>query len=81
MDWTRKAIGEPEMKLARINRKIGVMHAVKDIGPCPDTDAPLDFIALAAFYRAEARNFVPGHELGDWLAAEKSFGTSPDRRS
>jgi hypothetical protein len=27
-------------------------------------------IAEAAYYRAERRNFVPGHELEDWLAAE-----------
>jgi Protein of unknown function (DUF2934) len=27
-------------------------------------------IAVAAYYKAEARGFEPGHELGDWLAAE-----------
>ncbi|RMD79607.1 MAG: DUF2934 domain-containing protein [Gammaproteobacteria bacterium] len=27
-------------------------------------------IAEAAYLRAEARGFVPGHELEDWLAAE-----------
>ena len=27
-------------------------------------------IAEAAFYRAEARNFEPGREIEDWLAAE-----------
>jgi hypothetical protein len=26
--------------------------------------------AVAAFFRAEARGFVPGKELDDWLAAE-----------
>jgi len=25
---------------------------------------------VAAYYRAEKRNFEPGHELEDWLAAE-----------
>lgn len=27
-------------------------------------------IAKAAYLRAERRNFEPGHELNDWLAAE-----------
>lgn len=27
-------------------------------------------IARAAYYRAEGRNFAPGHELEDWFAAE-----------
>jgi hypothetical protein len=29
--------------------------------------------ATAAFYRAEARGFLPGSELEDWLAAEKEL--------
>lgn len=28
-------------------------------------------IAIAAYYKAQARGFVPGHELEDWLSAEK----------
>lgn len=27
-------------------------------------------IEQAAYYRAEARGFEPGHELEDWIAAE-----------
>jgi len=27
-------------------------------------------VAVAAYYLAERRNFEPGHELEDWLAAE-----------
>lgn len=27
-------------------------------------------IATAAYYRAQQRNFEPGHEIEDWLAAE-----------
>ena len=27
-------------------------------------------VAEAAYYRAEKRNFEPGHELEDWLEAE-----------
>ena len=28
-------------------------------------------IAMAAYFMAEQRHFVPGHELQDWLAAEQ----------
>lgn len=40
-------------------------------------------IAEAAFFRAERRGFMPGHETEDWLAAEAEVdakllqGTSP----
>ena len=30
-------------------------------------------IAEAAYYRAVSRNFEPGHELEDWLAAESEL--------
>jgi hypothetical protein len=30
-----------------------------------------DMIELAAYYRAAQRGFEPGHELTDWLAAER----------
>jgi hypothetical protein len=28
-------------------------------------------IRVAAYFKAERRGFAPGHELEDWLAAEK----------
>jgi hypothetical protein len=33
-------------------------------------------IATAAYFRAAARNFTPGHELEDWLEAERSVHAS-----
>jgi hypothetical protein len=30
-------------------------------------------VAELAYYRAESRQFEPGFELEDWLAAEKEF--------
>ncbi|HMW19712.1 MAG TPA: DUF2934 domain-containing protein [Nitrosomonas sp.] len=36
-------------------------------------DRQLDWhnrIATAAYYKAEARSFEPGHDIEDWLAAE-----------
>ena len=32
-------------------------------------------IATAAYYLAERRNFAPGHELEDWIEAEKQIKT------
>ena len=44
-----------------------------------DSDAELvedhhAMIAEAAFFIAESRGFIPGHELDDWLAAEREIG-------
>jgi hypothetical protein len=38
-------------------------------------------IAEAAYWRAERRGFAPGHELDDWLQAEKEVdGDEEERR-
>ena len=34
-------------------------------------------IATAAYYLAAARNFTPGHELEDWLEAEREVDSPP----
>lgn len=31
------------------------------------------WISVAAYYKAETRNFAPGKELDDWLAAENDY--------
>jgi len=36
----------------------------------PDRDVR---IAELAYYKAESRGFEPGHELDDWLEAEREF--------
>lgn len=36
-----------------------------------------DRIAVAAFLLAEARGFVPGQELDDWLRAERQIDMKP----
>lgn len=33
-------------------------------------------IAVAAYYRAEARGFFPGQEMDDWLAAETEINAA-----
>jgi hypothetical protein len=30
-------------------------------------------IAMSAYFKAEARGFSPGHELDDWLEAEREL--------
>lgn len=45
-------------------------HAViKSYSP-PDSQEQFDLIAARAYYKAEERGFIPGHELDDWLKAE-----------
>lgn len=36
----------------------------------PDSDSK---IAELAYFKAESRGFEPGHELDDWLEAEREF--------
>lgn len=36
----------------------------------------IDRVAEAAYYKAEKRGFVPGHEMQDWLEAEKEISQS-----
>lgn len=38
----------------------------------PTTEDVGTMIATAAYYLAAARNFMPGHELDDWLEAERA---------
>lgn len=53
-------------------------HLLRDLAkPLPKHDSPsspvadrLRMIAENAYYRAECRDFSPGYELMDWLAAE-----------
>lgn len=38
-----------------------------------DTSRQEEMIAVAAYFRAEQRDFVPGSELDDWLQAEAEY--------
>jgi hypothetical protein len=46
--------------------------AVQELSPAEPGEREA-MIAEAAYYRAEARGFQPGHELEDWLAAENEI--------
>ena len=39
-----------------------------------------NMIARAAYFRAERRNFAPGEELQDWVAAEAEVDRELERR-
>jgi hypothetical protein len=41
-----------------------------------DTEDQQGHIATAAYYRAEARGFIPGLEMDDWLEAEADLNNS-----
>jgi hypothetical protein len=65
------------MKSTATKRTIGGESAPYNItaGTVPPSAAErLDAIAAAAYYKAEARGFSPGQELGDWLQAEAECG-------
>ena len=56
-----------ETKSARFN-----FNPLRFSLPVPKrTEDRRSMIEKAAYYRAERRNFAPGHEVQDWLAAEK----------
>jgi hypothetical protein len=50
-------------------------HCETDIESCHENVQDLRYseIAEKAYYKAQARNFAPGYELDDWLAAENEM--------
>ena len=42
------------------------------VSPIPPVSSK-EIIAEMAYFRAQQRGFVPGHELEDWAAAEADF--------
>ncbi len=45
-----------------------------------DSSAYQERVALAAYYRAERRGFAAGHELSDWLEAEREVAAQGNLR-
>jgi hypothetical protein len=43
-----------------------------DVVASPDLETRYEMVRTAAYYIAEQRGFIPGHETEDWLAAEKA---------
>jgi hypothetical protein len=43
-----------------------------DVVVSPDPETRYEMICTAAYFIAEQRGFAPGHDLADWLAAERA---------
>lgn len=63
---TPTPINEPIMRLVK-------MQLVKPEHLPARSGAFSEMIALRAFLKAEQRGFEPGHELEDWLEAEREL--------
>jgi hypothetical protein len=60
---------QPEIVASTVSRRV----VPKVIEP-PTDEQRRELIAVTAYYLAERRNFQPGHEDEDWLAAEVQIG-------
>ena len=69
------------MKMTASKQKSGSKTDPNVIGAgdaAPVSEEQLDFIATAAYFKAEARGFAPGKELDDWLEAEAKFSSKQE---
>ena len=69
------------MKAKASRKKIGAEMApavIAEVDPGADSGRRLEHIATAAYYRAEARGFVPGLEMDDWLEAEQEYDAATE---
>jgi hypothetical protein len=61
------------MKSTSTTSKSRSKTATAVLGPlqtCSSQEQRAEHIAIAAYYKAQARGFAPGGELEDWLQAE-----------
>jgi hypothetical protein len=66
---TQHAEAQPE-----IDSTTAINVTRHDVEPLTD-EQRRELISVAAYYLAERRNFEPGHETEDWLAAELQVGS------
>ncbi len=45
------------------------------VAPRVSADERRQWVATAAYFKAERRGFAPGREAADWLEAESEIGT------
>lgn len=74
----KDSAADPAPKKPRAPRKTLTTKAAIAETPAPAaveaaSEEVGSMIATAAYYLAAARNFTPGHELEDWLEAERSI--------
>lgn len=65
----RRVLVKSTAKKQKLSSK-AAPEVVKEGDYAPGEDERLNSIATAAYYKAEARGFVPGMEMDDWLDAE-----------
>lgn len=54
-----------------ISERTSIANAYRERGFLAGTKkGRFNLIAKTAYFKAESRGFIPGHELDDWLAAE-----------
>lgn len=71
---TRTTTSKPKATVSRIKTgKTAKTRITAKTGNAPDPRERHRLIAEAAYFRAEARGFVPGFEEIDWLEAEQEF--------
>lgn len=75
-----KSVHDPQVGTvvpkARSRRKQRIDHGEIRIAEIEQAQRAVDqhkMIAIAAYLRAEQRGFEPGHELDDWLTAEREI--------
>jgi Protein of unknown function (DUF2934) len=70
-------IKKPRPILHTSRGKIVAPAAPRKSAAPPAADEPavdrVELIAVAAYFRAEKRNFSPGGDIDDWLAAEREI--------
>lgn len=70
------------MKYTAINARVdrNVMRSVfrEPVAPT-DKSGRFNLIATNAYFKAEKRGFIAGHELDDWLVAETEVDGSGDK--
>jgi len=58
-------------KSGNVHASLLAHNAEPDSGSHCESDS--NWVAEAAYYKAEARGFEPGHEVDDWLDAEREL--------
>jgi hypothetical protein len=67
VDLTVSGVRRKSLNTAAETETAGLAPAIADEAQAEEMH---HLVAIAAYYLAERRNFEPGHELADWLAAE-----------
>lgn len=65
----RKAAADVVIQSYASKHESAIQRMAACVAECRATERRA-MVAEAAYFRAERRGFVPGHELEDWLAAE-----------